>query len=666
MKKKYLVLQEESSDCGVCALLSIIRYYGGNVPLEQLRISSLTTEKGVTAFNLIECARTYGLSAIGIKEYNIDEIGTPFIAHFKINQSLTHFVVVYQVSKSTILIMDPDSGYKEISKEEFYKMYTGIAITIKPSNKIPYIKENKFIPKLLSDALKKYHNSFLRIIILNIIYLIPSFLGSTYISFIEENLLLITIIFIVINAIALLLEYFIKKKTDKLYHNISTSIMSDFFEFILNLPSKYIQLKGSGEIIKRVDDLEVITQISISSRIKIILNMIIIIPLYIILCIIIDYLSIIIPFFITINLIITYIYNPKILRNIDKNILYSTNHNSLIVNYITGISSIFHTNDKAYFIKNFHTSKKLNNEATFELTNCIAKYELGISITLMITELIINIILFINVKKERITLEIMFMINILITLLINSILETLKLLPNLNYKKQISNKIDEMLNIKADDCKCPKYPDKYDIILKDVSYTYDQYHLLLNHINTQIKYGDKVLLIGKNGCGKSTLLKLLIKEYEGYQGNITIGGLELSQIPKAIIVENISYLSQDETLFMGTIRENILLGRECDLTDIIRICHLENLISKKVHGLDTYLYGNGDELSGGEKQLIILARHLVRYKRILIIDEGTSELNNKLEDEILKDIMDYYQEQTLIFVSHKNKEHLFKKIFKLY
>ena len=135
------------------------------------------------------------------------------------------------------------------------------------------------------------------------------------------------------------------------------------------------------------------------------------------------------------------------------------------------------------------------------------------------------------------------------------------------------------------------------------------------------------------------------------------------------INRKISFISQDETIFPGTIKDNILLGLDVHhktLNKIIKLCELDELINKKPFGLDTFLYGGGEELSGGEKQLIILARFLIRNKDILIIDEATSELNPIIEDKIIKNITNYYKDKTIIFVSHKNKEYLFKNIINLY
>ena len=123
MKKRIVVLQEEISDCGVCSLLSIIKYYGGMANLEELRIDSNTTYNGVNAFNLINCAKKYGLDAKGYKNDDITQVLLPCIAHLKLSNNLLHFVVIYEISNSKVLIMDPAKGLINMTLEDFNNIF---------------------------------------------------------------------------------------------------------------------------------------------------------------------------------------------------------------------------------------------------------------------------------------------------------------------------------------------------------------------------------------------------------------------------------------------------------------------------------------------------------------------------------------------------------------
>ena len=226
MKKRYIVLQEEISDCGVSCLLSIIRYYGGNIPLENLRISTQTSYSGVTALNLINCAKSYGFQAKGYKNKSLNEIHLPAIAHLNINNSLSHFVVIYKINDSSIEIMDPSSGYKNISLNEFYKLYSGIVLEFIISTKLPKIKQEKIIEKKIKKEMFINYKTIILLTIINIIFILLSIIGSTYISLINKyNIYIISLIFIGINISALLIKHISDNIREILLNKIDKNIM---------------------------------------------------------------------------------------------------------------------------------------------------------------------------------------------------------------------------------------------------------------------------------------------------------------------------------------------------------------------------------------------------------------------------------------------------------
>ena len=309
MKNKYIVLQEEISDCGVCCLQSIIKYYDGFIPLETLRYDTSTSTTGVTAIKLIECAEKYGFQTKAYKDKNLFKIKTPFIAHLNINKSLTHFVVIYKIDKKYVTIMDPSKGIIKQSIKEFLINYDGITIELIPLKKIPNIKNIKIIDKRIHKILKTHILKMISIIVLSIIFTILSIIGSTYTSFIDDNTNTILVLFIIINIVTLIVKYIIDLITLQLQDNLDIELSKYIYNHILELPLEYIQLKGTGEIVKRIEESELVKRIKIDNYIKIITNLIFLIPTIIILSIINRLLPILLAIFILI-----YIFtNKKIL-----------------------------------------------------------------------------------------------------------------------------------------------------------------------------------------------------------------------------------------------------------------------------------------------------------------------------------------------------------------
>jgi ATP-binding cassette subfamily B protein len=185
----------------------------------------------------------------------------------------------------------------------------------------------------------------------------------------------------------------------------------------------------------------------------------------------------------------------------------------------------------------------------------------------------------------------------------------------------------------------------------------------LKNINLSIYPKDKIMIIGHSGSGKSTLLKH-IKQY--YQtNNIYINNQPLKNVS---LKEQITYISQNEILFTDTLYNNITMGSNIDnktLNKIIKICRLNSIIKRNPLGIMMLIEENGFNLSGGDKQRIILARALSQNKNYLFIDEGLGEVDTNLERKILKDLFKYYQDKTILFVTHRlDNMDLFSKVIK--
>ena len=662
MKRNLKILQEEISDCGVCSLLSIIRYYGGDTNLEKLRIETSTTRKGVSAYNLIECAINYGFDAKGIRVKSLNDINFPCIAHVQINNSLSHFIVLYKLKNNVLTVMDPASGFKNIKLEEFNKMFTGVLITLTPKTIIKKDNRENYLLKRILYFIKRNKKLMSLIIIFNLLFIILSIINGFYIEIFNSfnNTKMIYIIFLVLTIIISLLDYLIGLYHNKLKIKVNLNILKDFYKHILNLPLKYIHLKDSSEIIKRINDLESVETLIVDSIVIIITNTIIILSILFIIYFISLPILILIILFTFVYIFVSFILNKNITILLNQVIDVSTKYNSNLIDNILGLTSIHHN----YLINN--TLLKLGKVKSDDL-NTFYTYNKKVMRNEHILDglfriLIISIFTYVFLSKQ-VTLSKLIVLSFIINLINDSLKNISSLIPGLFYSKSLIKKIDEFYSIDLSD-DGNLNTNNYDIEVNNLNFGYNSLNKIIDNLNLRIKRGEKVIIKGESGKGKSTLCRIFNKELD-YKGSIKLGDTELSQISIDNLKSQVTYSSQDEYIFNGTIKDNILLGRKVsdeEFDRIAHICCLERIIKNRPFKYDTYLYDGGKELSGGERNLIILARSLVNSSNIYIFDETLKELNDSVENQVLKNLFDSLKDKTIIYVSHKNKKNYFGRV----
>ena len=173
------------------------------------------------------------------------------------------------------------------------------------------------------------------------------------------------------------------------------------------------------------------------------------------------------------------------------------------------------------------------------------------------------------------------------------------------------------------------------------------------------------MLYGPTGSGKSTLMKLLVRYFSGYQGLIEIDDRNIQLLNLLDIRRKITYVSQDEILYTDTIYNNIVLDNKISYSeylDILKITGVDLIINRSLLKNDMLIENNGSNLSGGEKQRILLARALVKKSDIYIFDESLSAIDIKNERLILKNIFKRLKNKTIIVISHRfNNKDLYQR-----
>ena len=195
------------------------------------------------------------------------------------------------------------------------------------------------------------------------------------------------------------------------------------------------------------------------------------------------------------------------------------------------------------------------------------------------------------------------------------------------------------------------------VSIEHVSFEYEEGVPVLKDINLSVKLGETLALVGNSGGGKSTLANLIPRFYDVTAGAIKIDGIDIRDYKLESLRKNIAIVFQDNFLFSGTIRENLLMGKfnatEEELNQVICAAHLDEFLHEMPDGIDTYIGERGTSLSGGQRQRVAIARAMLKNAPIIILDEATSALDNKSEAIVQKALENLMKNKTVFVIAHR-------------
>jgi len=208
MNKKLIVLQDGNKECGSACLLSIIKFYDGDISVSKLVEMTNTTKEGTNFLNIKNTALKLGLTAEGYKvdDFNkLYEVNAPFIVQL-VDNNYTHFVVVYKIKNNKLIIMDPAKGKVILSKEEFVNKWTGYIMTFTPYKKLLIFKKEKYLTKKIIEVISNNKRIISNIFILSIIFTVISCIITYYFQIVIDftlnsefsNLIIITLVFVIL------------------------------------------------------------------------------------------------------------------------------------------------------------------------------------------------------------------------------------------------------------------------------------------------------------------------------------------------------------------------------------------------------------------------------------------------------------------------------------
>ena len=195
------------------------------------------------------------------------------------------------------------------------------------------------------------------------------------------------------------------------------------------------------------------------------------------------------------------------------------------------------------------------------------------------------------------------------------------------------------------------------IKFENVWFEYEEGQPVLKDFNLQVNKNETIALVGNSGGGKSTVVNLIPRFYDVTKGSVKINGIDIRELDIVSLRNNISFVFQDNYLFTGTIKENILMGKpdatESEIAEAVKLSHLDEFLGTLPDGIDTVVGERGASLSGGQRQRVAIARALIKNAPIVILDEATSALDNESEAIVQKALDNLMKNKTVFVIAHR-------------
>jgi ATP-binding cassette subfamily B protein len=669
--EKTHALQLDQSDCGVSCLLSVIKLYEGNNSLEKLRELSGTTKQGTSMLGLYQVANKIGFNAEGC-EADIQALidhKQPVILHVVIEEKLQHYVVCYFYDeKKGFLIGDPAKGIYYLSSAELDKIWVSKSCLTLELNE-SFIKEtseknakrNWFLKILKEDYNLLGISLLLGVFVAGLGMamslfsqkLIDDILPSHNIKKLITGIALLAVLLLARVGLSVLREYFLLLQSK----DFNNRINNKFFHSLLHLPKPFFDTRKIGELVARLNDTQRVQRVIKTLASSLVIDVLVAIISLVFLFGYSWKLGLIILLSLPIYFYIIYRSNAKIIHS-QKEVMqnYAFNESNYI-NTIQGIEAIKNNNKQDVFYQANEIVFGNFQDKMFNLgkINITLSWQSGLaSVFFLIGVLIYTSIQVFN--KDIKLGELMAILGIVGSLLPSIANLALISIP-ISEAKIAFNRMYEFASIEKEKEDGVPISEINSISIQNLSFRFAGRSELFQNLNIEIEKGKFTAIVGESGSGKSTLGQILQRFYFYENGKILVNNqTQLNEIELKNYRNLIGVIPQEITIFNGNVVDNILLGNTDTPENIMQFLTyfgFDVYFNQLPQGLATILGEEGINLSGGQKQIIALARVLYKKPQLLILDEATSAMDRNTENFTMNLFEKIKPNCAIFFISHR-------------
>jgi ATP-binding cassette subfamily B protein len=671
--------QPDQMDCGPTCLRMVAKHYGRNFTVQTLRKFCEINREGVSLLGISDAAEKIGFRSLGAKlnAEDLKEAELPCILHWRQN----HFVVLYKIKAGKYYIADPAAGLVTLTAAEFTRNWLGgtetegIALLLSPTPFF-YEQDDEKNTEVRWSFLLHYLVTYRKLVIQllfglgigSILQLIAPFLTQSIVDIGINTRNLNFIYIILIAQVALIIGQtsvdFIRSWI--LLHistRINISILTDFLIKLMKLPISFFDTKMTGDIMQRMNDQRNIQTFLTGSTLTTIFSMFNLVVFSFVLAY--YNLAIFIVFAVSsvlyVGWIVIFLNRRRALNY--KSFEVSAKNQSAIVQLIGGMQEIKLNNceqQKRWEWEHIQARLFKFNVKTLALS----QYQQGgatfinqgknILITFLSAEAVIN---------GNLTLGAMVAVQYIVGQLTSPIEQLLGFIQNFQDAKISLERLNEIHQMQDEEPTDKDWnhqlPENKSLSIHKLTFRYPGAgnEPVLENIDLHIPQGKTTAIVGMSGSGKTTILKLLLRFYEPQKGEIRVGEQSIHNIGFRTWRSACGVVMQDGFIFSDTIERNIAVGDEYPdkekLRHAIKVANIQDFIDSLPLGLNTKIGAEGNGISQGQRQRMLIARAVYKDPQYILFDEATNALDANNERVIMDNLAGFFEGRTVVIVAHR-------------
>lgn len=692
--KYTFVKQHDITDCAAACMAMVCLHYKKETTITSLRDIMGTDIKGTNLIGLSKCAEELGFVSQAVKvdkEGFLSEYTLPAIANVITKEGLSHYVVIFKITKKYVVYGDPAKDLMRVGIDEFYKNFTGALLLLKPNNEFVSgkLKGTKMFDRYVRLLLPQ-KKLFVYALLASLIVTLLGILSSVFNNIIYDEILpyqqkdvlkMMLAVFIGVNLTSVFVSFVRQWILLHLSIKIDIPLMLGYFKHIYKLPMKFFASRRTGDITTRFSDAFTIKEIFTSIALSLFMDIGMALISGVILWQMNTKLFVIIIFMTLISIVLVFVFKQPYKKINEEQMQQNSILNSEIIEGLRAFETIKGNANEDIELENiereyikalrigYKESMLSNIQGTISSIisgagNLVLMY-VGIS-SVINNELTLGSYMAFMTLAGYFTDPISNLVGLQLQIQEANI-SMKRLAEIMDYEREQEFTISEESGIPSLNVRNESHADIHqyqvlekadgDIEVNNVTFRYGNRRPALDGISFNIKKGQKVALVGASGSGKSTIAKLLLKYYEPESGYITIDGVDINEYQNSSIRRAISYVPQNIELFSKSIYDNIRVSKQSasieDVKEAAKKADAHEFIRRLPMQYYTYLEEAGNGLSGGEKQRIALARAFLKDNQFYIMDESTSNLDFATENIIFDMVYNKFKKKTMLIVAHR-------------